>query len=295
VFNAINVGWSPPAGYPNVPHGSSFVYTAQFTGGQNGECPVNTRSILTYSQSTNPNSPYFADQTRMFSNKQWVDEAYCEDQIAADPNLQVTEISDGYPRPRGATPLRVPLVPAYRGCTNPNAAHGSPLAFGSCAPPVQASQALTVGTPDANGQPAASIGSVLLRVVSCPACVSPLPTADVRIDASMSDVRNRPGLDDYTGDLEGRFSLRLTDRYNAAAAGDAQTDPATVEDTPFKFTMPCTATSDSAGSACGVDTSANALLPGSVRDGDRAIWQVGAMGLYDQNGDQFATQGVFVP
>ena len=289
VFNAINVGWSPPSGYPNVPHGSSFVMAAQFTGDE--DCPVDTRTILTYSQSTNPNSPWFADQTRMFSNKEWVDEAYCEDEIAADPNLQVTTISEGYPRPRGATPLRVPLVPAYEQCTEPNSTHAPPLSFGSCSPPVQASQQLTVGTSDANGKAAASLGEVLLRVVSCPACASPLPTADVRIDASITDVREQAGLGDYTGDLEGRFSLRLTDRYN----GDSQTDPGTVQDTAFKFPLACAATSTDVGSRCSAATSANAVVPGSVRDGDRAIWEVGSIGLYDAAGDLFATQGVFIP
>jgi acyl-homoserine-lactone acylase len=90
VFNAINVGWVPGEGYPNVPHGSSFVMATQFTG---ADCPVDTRTILTYSQSTNPNSPYFADQTRMFSRKQWVDEAYCDNEISADPNLTVTDLT----------------------------------------------------------------------------------------------------------------------------------------------------------------------------------------------------------
>jgi acyl-homoserine-lactone acylase len=90
VFNAINVGWVPGEGYPNVPHGSSFVMATQFTG---ADCPVDTRTILTYSQSTNPNSPYFADQTRMFSRKQWVDEAYCGSEIAADPNLTETDLT----------------------------------------------------------------------------------------------------------------------------------------------------------------------------------------------------------
>lgn len=297
VFNAINVGSSPapafgPQGWTTVPHGSSFVYTAQFTG---GNCPVRTRSILTYSQSTNPASPYFADQTRMFSNKQWVNEAYCEDEIAADPNLQMTTISDAYPRPKGATPLRVPLVPAFEKCSAPNRTHGAPLAFGSCAPPSQVSQQLTVGTPDANGKPPGSVGGVLLRAISCPACVSPLPNADVRIEASITDVRNRAGLGDYTGDLEGRLELRLTDHFNSASPGDPQTEAATVQDSAFKFTVPCAATSDSSGGACAVSTSANALAPGSVRDGDRAIWELGPVGLYDAAGRLFATQGVFVP
>ena len=93
VFNAINVGGGfGPQGWTSVPHGSSFVMAAQFTGDPN--CPVDARTILTYSLSTNPNSPWYADQTRMFSNKEWVDEAYCEGDILADPNLQTTRISD---------------------------------------------------------------------------------------------------------------------------------------------------------------------------------------------------------
>ena len=185
-------------------------------------------------------------------------------------------------------------MPAFRQCTSPNRTHGAPLAFPSCSPPAQVSQALTVGTGDSNGQPAASTGGVLLRVQSCPPCASPTG-ADVRIDASMTDVRNRPSLTDYTGQLEGRFSLRLTDRFNAASGGDPQTDAGTVQDTPFKFPLSCTATTDASGGACQVNTTANALAPGVVRDGDRAVWELGPVGLYDADGALFATQGVFVP
>jgi acyl-homoserine-lactone acylase len=94
VFNAINLrlGDFGSQGWTSIPHGSSFVMAAQFTG--DSDCPVDTRTILTYSQSTNPASPYFADQTRMFSNKEWVNEAYCENEIAADPNLAVSRISE---------------------------------------------------------------------------------------------------------------------------------------------------------------------------------------------------------
>ena len=94
-FNAINVSWSgDPAepGYPNVPHGSSFVMVTSFGNG----CP-DDRSILTYSESENPNSPYFADQTRMFSNKQWVDPPFCPDEVNGNPNLSTETISDGPP------------------------------------------------------------------------------------------------------------------------------------------------------------------------------------------------------
>src|SRR6185436_12255354 len=37
----------------------------------------------------------------------------------------------GYARPRGATPFRASLVPAFAQCTAPDRAHGSPLAFPS--------------------------------------------------------------------------------------------------------------------------------------------------------------------
>jgi acyl-homoserine-lactone acylase len=73
VFNAINVTWDKQLGYPNVPHGSSYVQAVELL--PKG-CP-RVRTILTYSQSTNPNSPWFADQTRMFSAKKWVRIPFC--------------------------------------------------------------------------------------------------------------------------------------------------------------------------------------------------------------------------
>src|SRR4051794_36327425 len=97
-FNAINVSWSgEPAepGYPNVPHGSSFVMVTSFNGGRPGD-----RSILTYSESENPNSPYFADQTRMVSHKQWVDPPFCPSELSGLPSQVITDGAD----PDGAGP-----------------------------------------------------------------------------------------------------------------------------------------------------------------------------------------------
>src|SRR5690242_20853895 len=79
--------------------------------------------------------------------------------------MAVSQIASGsHVRPKGATPLRASLVPAFKACGTPNRTHGAPLAFPSCNPPVQASSYLTVGTPDANGAPSNSIGSILLKV-----------------------------------------------------------------------------------------------------------------------------------
>ena len=79
VFQAINVSWSAPKGYPNVPHGTSFVQVVHFPK-KRGACPEH-RTMLTYSQSTNPNSKHFGDQTRLFSKKRWVNPPFCPSQL----------------------------------------------------------------------------------------------------------------------------------------------------------------------------------------------------------------------
>ena len=99
VFNAINVTWAPGKGYPDVPHGSSYVQAVQFTG---DPCPVRARTILTYSLSTNPTSPFFGDQTKLFSRKEWVPEAFCAGDVA---KATVSTTRLGSP-PAGLLPAR---------------------------------------------------------------------------------------------------------------------------------------------------------------------------------------------
>jgi acyl-homoserine-lactone acylase len=48
------------------------------------------RTILTYSESANPASPHHADQTRLFTQKQWVTERFTDAAITADPALCTT-------------------------------------------------------------------------------------------------------------------------------------------------------------------------------------------------------------
>ncbi len=99
VFNAIGATWSGTSeGYNNIPHGSSFVMVTQFTDG----C-ADDRSILTYSQTSNPNSPFWADQTRMFSSKQWVNPPFCESEFRGQA-IQETTIQGtlGAPMPKPA-------------------------------------------------------------------------------------------------------------------------------------------------------------------------------------------------
>src|SRR5688572_9338293 len=92
-----------------------------------------------------------------------------------------------HPRPKGATPVRVSLVPAFNACTAPNRTHGPPLAFPSCSPPAQSSAYLTVGTPDANGAAANSAGFFRLDV-------HPGATDNISTGVEISDVRCKPAM-----------------------------------------------------------------------------------------------------
>ena len=78
VFNAISDVWDPSAGYNDVTAGSSFVMVTEFD--PKAKCPKD-RSILTYSESASPSSKHYADQTRMFSQKKWVDPPFCAGQV----------------------------------------------------------------------------------------------------------------------------------------------------------------------------------------------------------------------
>jgi hypothetical protein len=226
-----------------------------------------------------------------------------EQLVAADTDasadIYVARDQGGYARPKGATPLYASLVPAYQPCGAPNRTHGPPLVFGSCAPPTQQSAHLTVGTPDANDNPAASIGFLRLAVRAGDPSI-PGDDADVAIAFSLTDVRRSTDLGDYTGEVEAAFEARLTDRFN----GSSPTDAGTVTDFPFTFAVPCGATAGSEGGACGLQTSFDAVAPGSAPEGTRAIWQLGQVEVRDGGADGlaatgpntvFARQGIFVP
>ena len=118
----------------------------------------------------------------------------------------------GYPRPAGATPLRVSLVTAYDECTAPNRTHGPPLDSDSCNPPTRTSEHLTVGTADSNGQVVRYEGHVRLNtIVGNPS--TPADEADVAIDFFSKGVLTN-ALANYTGELRAEVPLRITDKDN---------------------------------------------------------------------------------
>jgi hypothetical protein len=210
------------------------------------------------------------------------------------PQLVVTVVNDAYVRPAGAPAVRFPLVPAHQECTSPNRMHGTPLAHPSCSPPAQSSSELTVGTGDVNGQTARSVGSATFKVLAgIPS--TPADEADVRVQVSITDVRRRADLADYTGGLQARLTVRITDRAGT---------PATVTDIEVPVDVPCATTPAGIGSTCAVSTTLDALNPGAIDEGARAVWQLGALELLDggPDGDTatpgnsvFARPGVFVP
>ena len=230
--------------------------------------------------------------------------------VAAGETVTCTFVNNGlvvgtYPRPKGATPLRVSLVPAYRQCSAPNRTHGPPLAFPSCSPPDTTSTSVTIGTPDANGAAANSMGSVRYEVVSTPGGAD---DTDVTIQASVTDVRCKPGTttcgnsnaasgSDYTGQLLETINLRITDTLSG--------DSATMVDIPFPATLSCASTASTAiGGQCGVSTSIDAVVPGAAPEGARAVWQLSQVQVFDggPDGDTsttpntlFMVQGYFTP
>ncbi|QYX82362.1 penicillin acylase family protein [Streptomyces akebiae] len=90
VWNKIESAWrGAEGGYAEVSSGSSHV---QAVGWDGGRCPV-ARTLLTYSQSSNPNSPHYLDQTRLFSAEKWVTSRFCEKDILSSPKLKVVRVS----------------------------------------------------------------------------------------------------------------------------------------------------------------------------------------------------------
>ena len=225
--------------------------------------------------------------------------------LQADANplaLSVRVLPVGYARPKGASPINIRLVPAFERCTSSNASHGAPLAVPSCNPPVPSSDHLTIGTPDVNGTPANFMGVINLKVLGeSPIDPNNGDQADVEITISLSDIRNQVGLSDYTGELLAVLGLRITDRYN----GELLDDPATGTDASIPIAVPCSSTTGPEGATCNLTTTADAVISEVTREGQRSVWELGEVQVYDGGSDGdadttgdntlFAVQGLFTP
>ena len=66
-------------GYTPIFAGSSYIQAVSWQGNW-----PDARAVVTYSQSTDPDSPHFSDMTQLFSNEGWVELPYEMGEIMAD-------------------------------------------------------------------------------------------------------------------------------------------------------------------------------------------------------------------
>ena len=78
------------AGYTPVVHGNSIIQVISW----NDDGTINPRGILTYSQSQEPDSPHYSDQTELYSKGQWIDFPFYENDIANNPDLTSLRLTE---------------------------------------------------------------------------------------------------------------------------------------------------------------------------------------------------------
>jgi len=79
MFSVISSGFVDQVGYTNISAGNSYIQTVTW---DETECP-DAYAVLTYSQSTDPDSDHFADLTQVYSDEEWNDMPYCPEDIEA--------------------------------------------------------------------------------------------------------------------------------------------------------------------------------------------------------------------
>lgn len=90
VFNKMSLNFAGADGYPEIT-GSSASWIMAVSFNDNG---LQAKGNLTYSQSTNTESPHYADQTKLFSEKAFIDIPYLLEDVR-EAATQTTELSEG--------------------------------------------------------------------------------------------------------------------------------------------------------------------------------------------------------
>jgi acyl-homoserine-lactone acylase len=80
LFNVIDTLYDAEKGYTDVGYGATYIQAVQFAG---DACGPEARTVLGHSLSTDPSSPFFANGTRLFASKEWVDQPFCRDDVEA--------------------------------------------------------------------------------------------------------------------------------------------------------------------------------------------------------------------
>ena len=90
VYNAITpAALTPGIGHQQIVNGSSYIHAVTFS-----PSGPDAHAIVTYSQSTDPESPHYADMTQLHSQYGWVDMPFAEGDIRRDPNLKVYRLRE---------------------------------------------------------------------------------------------------------------------------------------------------------------------------------------------------------
>jgi hypothetical protein len=297
--------------------GNAFAVWARYDGTNNGNCCSRVEAAVRQSAQSTFGPP---DVLSLEGQNGY------EPQVTVDPNSNAVAIwtrFDGsntrvqvsrrldynrYSFPIGASPMRLALVPAFVPCGSPgssptNGMHNAPLSGSSCNPPVPSSSVLAVG-----GKSLGFTRNVVLGVGQCTVFDSTKCYPDFTSVLNVTDVRSgSPTGPDFVGKIAARITVRITDLFSTDG-------PATVVDLPFYVPANCSATVDTTiGSTCSAQTSANGLLPGAARAGNRAVIEFGQVRVRDAgpngsgygtgcpptcgDGDEqdFLRQGVFAP
>jgi hypothetical protein len=205
-----------------------------------------------------------------------------------------------YETPKLAAPIHASLVPVFRQCgtgANPtDGQHSPPLGTAACLPP----QAQGVAHFGPQGK-----GTAWVSVIYGDTNALNGDQADATLRFDLSDIQTAGGAD-YNPNPSGSDGtlvtrLRFTDRAN----GPSGTNAGTATDLDFPVPFNCTPTSDpSLGSTCALDTSADAVNPGAIKENNATVLQVFRMRLNDSGpngvrGDSddrlFATEGIYIP
>ena len=114
---------------------------------------------------------------------------------------------------------------------------------------------------------------------------TPADEADVTLRVELTDVRRRSDLADYTGQLQASAAIRITDRDNPPPAGGSPA--ATAQDAHVRVDRAVRGDRrhDDRRDLRGLTTSADAVTPGVIKEGMRAIWQLGQVQVFDGGAD----------
>jgi acyl-homoserine-lactone acylase len=103
LFNVIDTLWDPKKGYTDVGFGATYIQAVQFT---RGGCGIDARTVLAHSLATDPTSPFFANGTKLFRDKQWVTQPFCKADVDAGTEV-VKRFGDGAPARNGRVRRRL--------------------------------------------------------------------------------------------------------------------------------------------------------------------------------------------